>query len=219
MLDRQITPSILNVSKQDRPKIVNKLINLGIKWFHYDVMDEKFVSNTGISIEEIISIKNNCKKHLSDVHLMVENPFEYATQLSDHVTCLTVHFESFKSESELVKFVDQFSHTNWVGLAINPETDFSKIRHILYLFDLVLIMSVNPGFGGQKFIEKIYKKIVEIKEFIDEEKLPTIIQVDGGINDENSKKIFSLGSSFNVVGTYLINNIDDLNVLKKLGKL
>ncbi len=215
MLGKQITPSILNVEKRDRSRVIDQLVSLGVKWIHYDVMDNKFVPNSAIEIEEIKSFKSNCKKHLSDVHLMVENPFEYARELSDYVTCLTVHFEAFKTEKELIDFVNEFSHKNWVGLAIKPNTKFSEIQHLLYLFDLVLIMSVEPGFGGQQFIESTIDKIKEVQSFIEEESLPTIIQVDGGISDTNSKKLFELGSSFNVVGSYLIKNLNE-ETLKKL---
>lgn len=217
MIDNLITPSILNVEKNERSNVINKLIDMGIKWFHYDVMDNKFVPNKAIEIDEIISFQKNCKKHLCDVHLMVDNPREYAKKLSDYAYCLTVHYESFENEKDLIDFVNEFCHTNWIGLAIKPSTDFSKIKHITYLFDLILVMSVEPGFGGQKFIENSYDKIKEIKQFIDEEKLPTIIQVDGGVNDTNSKELFKIGTSLNVVGSFLINNLND-ETLKKLGK-
>lgn len=215
MIEKLITPSILNVDKKDRIQTIDQLIDMGIKWIHYDVMDGEFVSNTAISVQEIISFQTECKKHLSDVHLMVKNPIEYARKLANYVTCLTVHFESFNNENEIKEFADNFAHTNWIGLAIKPNTSFKEIKNILYLFDLILVMSVEPGFGGQTFIEKTYEKIKEIKQFIDEEKLPTIIQVDGGINDKNSKKLFQNGSSMNVVGSFLIKNLNIEN-LKKL---
>lgn len=218
MKEKQITPSILNVPKEKRPEIIKELINFGIKWFHYDVMDGIFVPNEAISIEEIIFFYNNLPKHLSDVHLMVKNPIDYARKLRDYTTCITVHFESFSNEQEIIDFVNEFSHTNWIGLSIKPNTKFEQISHLLYLFDVILVMSVKPGFGGQAFIEESYEKIKTIKQFIDAEKLTTIIQVDGGISDLNSKKIFEIGSTFNVVGSYLINNLsknkDILNKLK-----
>lgn len=217
MLDKLITPSILNVKKNQRKETINKLIELGIKWIHYDVMDGEFVPNKALEIDEIISYHKECKKHLSDVHLMVKNPFEYARKISNYVTCLTIHFESFDNEQEIINFINEFSHENWIGIAIKPNTPFSKIQHLLYLFDLVLIMSVEPGFGGQTFIENSIKKVEEIKKFIDEEKLNTIIQIDGGINDTNSIKLFNIGTSFNVVGSYLISNLNN-ETLKKLGK-
>lgn len=216
MKEKQITPSILNVSKEKRPEVIQELIKIGIKWFHYDVMDGIFVPNEAISIDEIIYFYKNLPKHLSDVHLMVANPIEYARKLKDFTTCITVHFESFSNEQEIIDFVNEFSHTNWVGLSIKPNTKFEQISHLLYLFDVVLIMSVEPGFGGQAFIEATYQKIQEIKKFIDEEKITTIIQVDGGISNLNSKKVFELGSTFNVVGSYLMNNLskETINKLK-----
>ncbi len=216
MIKKQITPSILNVPKNERIEVINKLMDMGIQWFHYDVMDNKFVPNEAITIEEIKLFKKECKKHLSDVHLMVNDPFKYAYELKDYVTCLTIHYESFQSKEDIIKFVNEFSHTNWIGIAIKPTTNFQEIQPILYLFDLVLIMSVEPGFGGQKFIDKTYSKLKEIKDFIDEEKLPTIIQIDGGINDLNSKKLFKYGSLLNVVGSYLINNLNKETIKRLL---
>ena len=217
MIEKQITPSILNVEKNNRQAIVNKLLNMGIKWFHFDVMDNQFVPNTALEVDEIISLQSkSSKKFAFDVHLMVENPWEYAKQLIDYATCITVHYESFKTEKEIVDFVNEFSHHCWIGIAIKPSTKFEQIQNILYLFDLVLIMGVEPGFGGQTFIDNTLDKVKEIKEFIDTEKLTTLIQVDGGINDKNSKSIFEAGSTFNVVGSYLIKNIDDSKTLNKL---
>lgn len=216
MHEKLITPSILNVNKNDREEIIKKLIDKGFKWFHYDVMDGIFVPNKAIGIDEIIKFKTNLPKHLSDAHLMVENPFNYAKKIRDFVTCITVHYESFSSENELIDFVNEFAITNWIGLAIKPSTSINQIRHLIYLFDLILIMSVEPGKGGQTFIESTYAKIQQLNEFINEEKLNTIIQVDGGIKDFNSKKIFKSGSTLNVVGTYLIENIDKKDLKDKL---
>lgn len=216
MMDQKlITPSILNVDKDERVETILKLIKLGIKWFHYDVMDNKFVSNKAIDVEEIINFYNQLPKHLCDVHLMVENPFEYAKKLSPFVTCLTAHYESFKNEDEIMEFINEFANTNWIGLSIKPNTKIEEIIQIVHYFDIILIMSVEPGFGGQKFIEESFDKIKKLKKYIDENKIPTIIQVDGGINDTNSKKIFNSGSTYNVVGSYLINNISK-ETLKKL---
>ena len=208
MFEKQITPSILNVEKEERPDVIKQLIDLGIKWFHYDVMDGQFVENTAITIEEIISFYHQLPKHLCDVHLMVQNPIEYAQKLKDFTTCITVHYEAFANDQEIINFVNEFSNTNWVGISIKPNTSFSQIQHLLHLFDLVLVMSVEPGKGGQPFIETSYEKVIEIAKFIEEEKLPTIIQVDGGINDANSKKLFETGATFNVVGSFLMKNLN-----------
>lgn len=215
MQRKLITPSILNVKKNMREEIILTLLKLGIKWFHFDVMDSQFVPNEAISVEEIIAFYNHLPKHLSDVHLMVKNPIDYARKLRNFTTCITVHYESFNSEKEIIDFVNEFSKTNWIGISIKPKTEFKKIKHLLYLFDIVLVMSVEPGFGGQKFIENTFDKIKEIKKFIDEEKLPTLIQVDGGINESNSKLLFELGTSFNVVGSYLINSLNK-ETMKKI---
>lgn len=215
MDQKLITPSLLNVDKEDRVETIDKLMKLGIKWFHYDVMDNKFVPNKAIEVEEIVNFYNHLPRHLCDAHLMVENPFEYARKLSPFVTCLTVHYESFRNEDEIIKFINEFAETNWIGLSIKPNTKLETIIPIVHYFDIILIMSVEPGFGGQKFIEETFEKVVKLKEYIEENKIPTSIQVDGGINDTNSKKLFELGSTYNVIGSYLMKNISK-ETLKKL---
>ena len=219
MFENQITPSILNVEKEDRPDVIKQLIDLGIKWFHYDVMDGQFVENTAITVEEIIGFYHQLPKHLCDVHLMVKDPIEYAYKLRDFATCITAHYEAFNDEKEIMDFVNEFSNTNWIGISIKPNTPFDKIKHLLHWFDLVLIMSVEPGKGGQAFIEDSYEKIKEISQFIQEEKLPTIIQVDGGINDTNCQKVFQAGSTFNVVGSYLMKNLNAQTIKKLSAKV
>lgn len=214
MKNRHICPSLLSVPSIKRVEVANELLNLGIEWIHYDMMDNKFVNNKAIEIDEYINIISKTNKHLSDVHLMVENPFEYAEIIKDYATCMTLHYEAL-SEDKIIEFLKKYQEFTWIGLAIKPETTFEQVKHILHYFEIVLVMSVEPGFGGQDFIESSYEKIKKISKYIKEEKLQTIIQVDGGINDKTSKKVFSAGASAVVCGSYLINNLD-IKTLKKL---
>lgn len=214
LFKQEITPSILNVKPEERIKVITELLKLGIKWIHYDIMDGVFVPNQAISIAEIKSFYEQLPKHLSDVHLMVSNPWEYAEALKDYTNCLTVHYEAFANDQDLINFVEHFTNGNWIGLAIKPQTSFAEVSHLLYLFDLLLIMAVEPGQGGQAFLEQTYIKIADAAQFIDNEKLPTIIQVDGGIKDHNSAKVFAAGSQFNVVGTYLVENLNKASLEK-----
>ncbi|MGL6125193.1 MAG: ribulose-phosphate 3-epimerase [Metamycoplasmataceae bacterium] len=214
MKNKYICPSLLSVDSSKRIESVVKLLDLGIKWIHYDIMDNKFVDNTAIEIEEYINIINSTPKHLSDVHLMVENPFYYAEKFKDYATCMTIHYESVERD-EVIKFAKKYQEITWVGLAIKPETKWEDIKDIIHYFEVILVMSVNPGFGGQAFIESTFEKIKNIHDFIEENKLQTMIQVDGGINDKNSKKAFLSGATALVCGSHLMNNLSK-KTLKKL---
>lgn len=213
--EKLIAPSILDIEKEKRLAVINEYIEMGIKWVHYDFMDNKFVPNTAIQIDEFINLKKESKKHISDAHLMVINPFEWAEKLKDHVTCLTIHFESLDKE-EIVKFAKKFSVSNWVGLAIKPKTDFLEIEDIIQYFDLILVMSVEPGFGAQAFIKESLKKVEQIRNYIEQKSLSALIQIDGGINDNTSKLAFSAGVNIAVSGSYFYKNKSKKTIEKML---
>ncbi|MGL5205246.1 MAG: ribulose-phosphate 3-epimerase [Metamycoplasmataceae bacterium] len=214
MRNKYICPSLLSVKSDKRIQTVNELLELGIKWIHYDIMDNKFVNNTAIEIDEYINIIKTTPKHISDVHLMVNDPFSYADRFKDYATCMTIHYESVPKE-EVIMFAKKYQEITWVGLAIKPETKLEEIIDIIHYFEVILIMSVTPGFGGQDFIESSIEKIKNLHDFIKKNKLQTLIQVDGGINDKNAKKIFEAGASALVCGSYLMNNLNK-KTLKKL---
>ena len=214
MKNRYICPSLLNVPTEKRIEVATKLLELGIAWIHYDIMDNDFVNNKAIEPEEYINIINSTPSHLSDIHLMVKDPFVYAEKLKDYATCMTIHYESMPIE-KILEFVKKYQETTWIGLAIKPDSNWEDIKPIIHHFEIILVMSVEPGFGGQTFIDSSFEKISNIHNFIEENKLQTIIQVDGGINDQNSNKLFSIGASALVCGSYLINNLNE-KTLKKL---
>ncbi len=214
MKNKYICPSLLSVPAEKRIEVAKELLDLGVKWIHYDIMDNEFVNNTAIEIDEYIDIIKNTPGHLSDVHLMVNDPFVYAEKFKDYATCMTIHYESMPLD-KILSFVKKYQETTWIGLAIKPETKWEEIQDIIHHFEIILVMSVNPGFGGQDFIESSIEKIKNIDKFIQDNKLQTMIQVDGGINNTNSKKAFSAGATALVCGSYLINNLS-LETLKKL---
>lgn len=214
MKDKYICPSLLNVKKEERIEVANKLLKMGIKWIHYDIMDNKFVNNSAIQVDEYTEIIKSTSPHLSDVHLMVEDPFSYAEEFKKYATCMTIHYEAL-TRNKILEFVKKYQEITWIGLAIKPETSFEEIKDIIYHFEVVLVMSVEPGFGGQKFIDSTITKIKLISNFIKQNSLSTIIQIDGGIDDQNSKKIFRAGAHALVCGSYLINNLSE-KTLKKL---
>ncbi|MGL4343358.1 MAG: ribulose-phosphate 3-epimerase [Metamycoplasmataceae bacterium] len=215
-LEKNIAPSILNIPKEKRNEVVKEYLSLGIKWIHYDFMDNIFVPNSAIEIGEFNNIIKNNKKHISEAHLMVNTPYEYAQKISENATCLTIHYEVF-DENQIINFANTFANENWVGLAIKPKTTFEEIKNIIHYFDVIVIMSVEPGFGGQTFIEESLDKIKMLKKYLQENKLPTLIEVDGGINEKNASLCFEAGANILVCGTYLYNNLS-LATIEKLLK-
>ncbi|MBU4692692.1 ribulose-phosphate 3-epimerase [Mycoplasma sp. CSL7491-lung] len=218
-MKKYVTPSLLNVNPEERLQMVNKLIEEGIRWVHYDVMDGKFVENTAITVEEIKNINKNGKGHIKDAHLMVVNPYDYVEKLKNDVDILTFHYEAI--EDDLDKF-DNFLTTNKhelkIGLAIKPDTPVDLIEKFLDRLALVLVMSVEPGKGGQKFIDSSLVKISQLKNIRLTNFYDFLIQVDGGINDSTGPKAFKKGADACVAGTFLIKNPTKNTINSILGK-
>lgn len=226
-MKKYVTPSILNVEPLKRSNFVNKLIEQGIKWIHYDIMDGIFVDNTAIQIEELQRIDSNCSKHIKDVHLMVENPYEYVEKLKNHADIFTFHYEAIVDDTDkFFTWLRNNYHEIKIGLAIKPKTNSISIEKYLPYLALVLIMSVEPGKGGQEFLESTFEKITYFKNYrnraIHNNKkirgLEYLIQVDGGINDVTGPKCLRLGADAVVAGTFLVSDptIDRINSI--LGK-
>ncbi|WP_027121077.1 ribulose-phosphate 3-epimerase [Mycoplasma leonicaptivi] len=217
-MEKYVTPSLLNVEKENRLKMVDKLINNGIRWIHYDVMDGEFVPNTAIEIEEIINIDEKGLKHIKDAHLMVTNPYEYVEKLKNYVDILTFHYEAVEQDLEKFdEFLTNNQHSLKIGLAIKPNTEVLKIKKFLDRLTIVLVMSVEPGKGGQKFIESSVDKIRELKSIRMAEVYDYLIQVDGGINDITGPVSLRAGADAVVAGTYLISNPTTKRIQSILG--
>ncbi len=176
-----------------------------IEEIHVDVMDGKFVENIGVNIEDIKLIKE--KGFLADVHLMVEKPLEekyinIANALN--ADSITVHLE-IENNLEVIKEIKEKTNAK-VGIAINPETNVKLLEKCLKYIDIILVMSVHPGKGGQEFIEDTYTKIKEINEIINEKNI--LIYVDGGVNEKNAKNLKKLGVDKVICGSYITDNLD-----------
>ncbi|MDJ1649124.1 ribulose-phosphate 3-epimerase [Mycoplasma phocimorsus] len=212
---KNISPSILDVKKENRLEFVTDLItNKGIKWIHYDVMDGIFVSNKAIELEEIINIYNNAPQHFSDVHLMISNPLDEFEKYKDYVSIVTLHFEAV-SDIDLALFINRYHHDYKIGLAISPDTNVEDITPFLEFIDLVLVMSVYPGKGGQKFIVDSLDKIKKLKKLRSSNlKYSYLIQVDGGINEETSKLAWKAGADLIVAGSYIVKDPSQENINK-----
>ncbi|MEL6655093.1 MAG: ribulose-phosphate 3-epimerase [Bacteroidota bacterium] len=193
-------------------------------WFHLDVMDGQFVPNISYGMPIIKQIKSLAKKPL-DVHLMIERPEQYLSTFREcGADVITVHYEAC---THLHRTVQQIKETGAkAGVALNPHTPVSVLQHLIEELDLVLIMSVNPGFGGQKFIYQTLEKVRMAKDMITVRNTNTVIEVDGGVGLQNAEKLLQAGANVLVAGSSVFRAenptlaIEQLkNVGSEIGKL
>ena len=208
----EVSVSILNST--DRIKDTIKLNNTSCDYLHIDVMDGKFVPNTQFTTEEIENIIKNCNKKI-DIHLMVKNPISYIEKLLNYnITYITFHKEIDKDINSLIDILKEKNIK--VGISIKPNTKVSEIIPYLNKIDLVLIMSVEPGEGGQSFIESSLDKVKELKKIINEKNLDIKIEIDGGVKDTNIKLIKESGVDISVVGSFIIKSENLEESIKKI---
>ena len=204
-----VSISILNANFLNLEQEIIKAQNIGIKWLHFDVMDGHFVPNISFGAPILSSISQKFKL-FNDVHLMISDPKKYYMDfVKAGADLITFHLESLKSEEEVVNLVNLIKKENVkVGISIKPNTDVKKLLPFLNLIDLILIMSVEPGFGGQKFMDTALDKIEFLSKYKDENSLQYLIEVDGGINNITYKKCASKGVDVCVIGSYLLKSED-----------
>ena len=204
---KQISTSIL--SKEYKFINIEKLNNSNTDYIHLDIMDGKFVDNTFITKEELPKVIESCNKKI-DIHLMVENPKEYIDICKGYdISYITIHYE-LDNFLELVNYIKDSGFK--VGVAIKPDTDIEKIYDYLDILDLVLVMSVNPGYSGQTFIDSSEDKINKLREKIEKRNLDVKISVDGGVCDSVLDKIKN--TDIIVSASFVLNNLDNINKLK-----
>ena len=213
-MSTKIAPSILaadfgNLSRDC--EIVNKS---SADWFHLDVMDGLFVPNISFGMPIVSSIRKMTKKPL-DVHLMIIEPERYIDKFIEiGSNILTVHIEA---TSEMDKILDKIKDSSIKsGIAINPVTPINKLEDYINKVDLVCLMGVHAGFGGQKFIEKTFDRLIELKSLINSRNSSAVIEIDGGVNNTNSKKLVSLGADILVAGSYIFKSSDINNAIDSL---
>jgi ribulose-phosphate 3-epimerase len=194
-----IAPSLLAADFSILKEEITNIENAGAEYLHLDVMDGNFVPNISFGPVVIKSLRAHSNL-IFDVHLMIENPDKYVADFVDAgADIICVHVESTKHLNRTIQLIK--SYKKKVGVALNPSTSLDTIKYDLDNIDMVLIMTVNPGFGGQKFIPQMLQKIKELREIA-----PNIdIQVDGGINDEISKLVIEAGANVLVAGSYVFN--------------
>ncbi len=170
-------------------------------WFHIDVMDGVFVPNISFGMPVISAMKKHAKKPL-DVHLMIVNPDQYISTFKNiGADILTVHYEACSHLHRTLQAIKDEGMK--AGVALNPHTPIHLLEDIIHDIDLVCIMSVNPGFGGQTFIEHTYKKVRELKMLIDKKETSTLIEIDGGVNIDNAKLLLDAGADVLVAGSFV----------------
>jgi len=212
-----IAPSLLSADFLQLRQECELLNKSEADWFHLDVMDGRFVPNISFGPMLIKFISSTTPK-VCDVHLMIEEPENYAEAFKEAgATNLTVHLEACK---HLHRNIQQIKNLGMkAGVAINPHTPVALLKDVLADIDLVCVMSVNPGFGGQTFIPHTLNKIAELKEMINKQNLSVLIEVDGGINLENAAAIIAAGADVLVAGNTVFKSSNPAETIASLKRL
>ena len=213
---KKILPSILSADFANLEKDIKELESIGIDMFHIDVMDGNFVPNISFGFPIIESIRPKTDK-VFDCHLMIANPENYVEQFCN-VGCdmVSFHIEATNHADRVIQVIK--NNGKKAGIVINPQTSIESIKYLLPKLDYVLIMTVNPGFGGQKFIPEMLEKIEELAKLREEKNYNFLIEVDGGINTETSKACRDKGADLLVCGSFLFGASDKEKTLGELLK-
>ena len=212
-----IAPSILSADFANLQSDIEMINQSEADWFHVDVMDGVFVPNISFGFPVITAIKHHAKKPL-DVHLMIVDPDRYLQQFKDAgAAILTVHYEACTHLHRTIAAIHELGMK--AGVAINPHTPISVLEDILPQIDLVCIMSVNPGFGGQKFIENTYQKITKLKTLAKQLNTEVLIEIDGGVGHQNALALIKAGADVLVAGNAVFGAQNPMEMITELKKI
>ena len=212
-----IAPSILAANFGNLQRDIEMINQSDAHWFHLDVMDGVFVPNISFGMPIINSIAKHTSKTL-DAHLMIIDPDRYIKTFADlGVDYLTVHYEACSHLHRTLQAIK--AEGMKAGVALNPHSNINLLEDTINDIDLVCIMSVNPGFGGQSFIENTYSKVEKLKEMITKKNATTLIQIDGGVTNKNAKQLVEAGADILVAGSYIFRSENPTGTIVELNNL
>ncbi len=214
---RKLAPSILDVDFSCLERYLRKIESGGADIIHLDIMDGNFVPNISFGPRIVESIRSKTSLPL-EVHLMVEKPENHIKSfINAGGDIITVHYETSKHLDRLIQSINDADVKS--GIALNPATPLSVIEYLVNKIDILLLMTVNPGFGGQKFIPVMVKKIEKARKIIDNQKKSISLEVDGGLNLDNISKVVKAGAEIIVTGQIIFKSINPVMTIKKIKKI
>ena len=217
MTQKLIAPSVLAADFANLQRDVEMINNSEADWFHIDIMDGVFVPNISFGMPVLQAISRHAKK-IMDVHLMIVDPDRYIKEFAAlGADVLTVHYEASTHLHRTLQAIK--AEGMKAGVALNPHTNVDLLKDVITDVDLVCLMSVNPGFGGQSFIENTYKKVEQLKKIIEANGAKTKIEIDGGVTDKNARQLVDAGADVLVAGSYVFGAINPSQTILNLKAL